>query len=151
MPWEILSAMVQVMAYHLLGTKLLYENADLLTSRPLGANLCKILIKIQTFSIKRLHLKNGCHFYPRPPSPSPSRVLSSFHASACIPKDVTTLTLWDFHLLASNLLGWCTVPWSRPLCKMAMIKHFLHVSWKFEIFHDRIRPGLRDNITALTL
>ena len=40
-------------------------------------------------------------------------------------------------LSAWNLVGWCTVPWSRSLFKMAMLGQFLHVPRNFEIFHDR--------------
>ena len=40
--------------------------------------------------------------------------------------------------------GW----WSRLQFKMAILGQFLHISWNFEIFHDRLRPGLRDDITT---
>ena len=42
-------------------------------------------------------------------------------------------------------------PWSRLLFKMAMLGQFLRVSWKFSNFHDRLGPGLRNDVTAFTL
>ena len=59
-----------------------------------------------------------------------------------VPNDVTTLTLLGFQLSAWNLAGWYTVPWSRPLFKMAMLAHFLHVLRNFKIFHGRLGPGI---------
>ena len=42
--------------------------------------------------------------------------------------------------------------WSRLLFKMAMLGQFLRVPQDFEIFDDRLFwPGLRDDVTALTL
>ena len=47
------------------------------------------------------------------------RGILSFHSSAClsvrlsIPNDVTALNLLGFQLSAWNLVGWCTVTWSR--------------------------------------
>ena len=55
--------------------------------------------------------------------------------------DIPALTLWGFQLLAWNLVGWCTVPWSRLLLKMAMHGQFLQVPWHFKIFNDRLGPG----------
>ena len=46
---------------------------------------------------------------------------------------------------------WCTVTWSRLLLKVAMLGQHLRVPWNFEIFHDRLGPGLGENVTALTL
>ena len=54
---------------------------------------------------------------------------------------ITTLTLLGFQLLAWNLVGWCTVPWSRSLSKMAMLWQLLLVGRNFEIFHDKLGPG----------
>ena len=48
------SALVQVMACHLLGT---WTNADLLLTGPLGTNFCEILIKIKEVSKKKMTLK----------------------------------------------------------------------------------------------
>ena len=71
------------------------------------------------------------------------RELSSFYAPAClsVPNDVTALTLEGFQLLAWNLVGWCTVPRSISLCKIAMLGQVLRVSRNVEIFHDRLGPG----------
>ena len=44
-----------------------------------------------------------------------------------------------------KLGGRCTVTWSRSLFKMAMLCQFLCVSQNFEIFYDRLGPGLRDD------
>ena len=81
-------------------------------------------------------------------------VLSSFHAFAhpsvspfVRPNDVTILILEMFQLSA-----W--IWWDRAPChdadQMAII---LSQFWNlnFEIFHDRLGPGLRDDIMALTL
>ena len=35
--------------------------------------------------------------------------------------------------------------------KVAMLGQFLRIPWNFEIFHDRLGPGLRDDVIALTL
>ena len=72
----------------------------------------------------------------------------SFCPSVClsVPNDVTAL-----NLLAWNLLGRCTVPWSRSLFKIAMLGQFLGVPRDFEICHDALGRGLWDYITFLTL
>ena len=43
--------------------------------------------------------------------------------------------------ISLNLVGWCTVPWSRLLRKMAMLSQFLHVPRNFANFNDRLGPG----------
>ena len=82
------------------------------------------------------------------------RVLLSFHASTCPSVRLSVCPFiclsWntsphqlfkDFSYRPEIWTGWCTVPWSRSLFKMAM----------FEIFHDRLGSGLRDDVTTLTL
>ena len=59
-------------------------------------------------------------------------------------------SLRGFQLSVWNLVGPC-IPWSRLLYKMAMLSQFLCISWNFEFYHDRLGPGLGDDITALTL
>ena len=44
--------------------------------------------------------------------------------------DVTTLTLQGFQMSAWNLVVWCTVTWSRSLCKVAMLDQFSRVPRK---------------------
>ena len=34
---------------------------------------------------------------------------------------------------------------------MVMLGQFLHIWQNFEIFHDKLEPGLRDDISSLTL
>ena len=87
------------------------------------------------------------------------RVLPSFHASGrqsvplsvflSAPNDVTALTLQGFQLWAWQLVGWCTVPWSRSIFKMTILGQFLHVSRNFEIFHDSLGSDMRKDVTAL--
>ena len=79
------------------------------------------------------------------------RVFLSFHASflptsvyssiclSILNSNFTILTLPGFQILIWDLVGWCTVPWSRLLYKMAMLGQFLHVSLN-RIFHDRLGP-----------
>ena len=49
-----------------------------------------------------------------------------------------------------NLIGWCTVPWSRSLFEMAMLRQFSHIQRNFEIFNERLGPGVRDNVITVT-
>ena len=100
----------------------------LLISNHLYLQTCVILYKI---------CKN---FYPRPQSAPTGIVVShcicpSICPSVClsIPNDVTALTLYGFQVSAWNLVGWCTVPWSRSLFKMAMLGQFLRIPRNFEI------------------
>ena len=94
------------------------------------------------------------------------RVLSSVIACGCLSfhlsvspsvhlsvlNDIPAPTLYGFQLSAKIMVGWCTVPWSRSLSKMAMLRQFLHIPRNFEIFHDRLFwPGLRDDVSAPTL
>ena len=55
--------------------------------------------------------------------------------------DIAALTLERFQVSAWNVVWLCTVPWSRLLCKMAMLGQFLRVPQNFKIFHDRLGPG----------
>ena len=72
------------------------------------------------------------------------RVLPSFYPSVrlsvylSVPNSVTTLTLYEFPVSAWHMVGWCTISWSRSRSKEL---------WKF---HDRFRPNLRDDVTAIT-
>ena len=54
-----------------------------------------------------------------------------------VPNDVTTLTLSGFQMIRSRFLD-----------QMAMLGQYLHVSWNFVIFYDRLGSGLRDDITT---
>ena len=40
----------------------------------------------------------------------------------------------------------CMIPWNGLLFEMAMLSQFLHIPLKFEIFHDRLGPGLRNTL-----
>ena len=51
------SALVQIMAYRLIGAKPLSET--ILSIGPLGTNLNEILIETHTFSLKKSHLKKS--------------------------------------------------------------------------------------------
>ena len=52
------SALVQIMACRLAGTKLvIWTNAEILLIGPLETNYSKIIIKISIFSLKKMHLK----------------------------------------------------------------------------------------------
>ena len=55
MPLWIRSALVQIMACRLLG--MIKTNAGLLSIGPFGTNFSEILIKIQNFSLMKIHLK----------------------------------------------------------------------------------------------
>ena len=72
----------------------------------------------------------GCHRRRRVvvPCVRPSIRLS-------VQSDVTALTLLGFQLSAWNLVGWCTVPWSRSLSKMTMLCQFsaFHRTFKFSM------------------
>ena len=48
------------------------------------------------------------------------------------------------------MVGWCTVPWSRSLSKMAMLRQFFHIPRNFEFCHDRLFWGT-DDVSTLTL
>ena len=48
-------------------------------------------------------------------------------------------------------MRWCILPWSILPLKMAMMGQSLCITWNFEMFGDRLRAGLRNGITALTL
>ena len=58
-------------------------------------------------------------------------------ASACpsvrlsVPKDVTAVTIWRIQLSFWNLVGWCTVPWSKLLIKMTILGPFLRIPRNF--------------------
>ena len=66
-----------------------------------------------------------------------------FHASICLDIRLSVcpsqkilplyLTLQGFHILAWNLVGWCTVWWSRLLSKIAILSKCLPVPWNFHI------------------
>ena len=46
--------------------------------------------------------------------------------------------------------GWCTVPWSRSLFEIAMLRQFSHIQRNFEIFNERLGPSVRDNVITVT-
>ena len=55
---SIWSALVQIMAFRLFGTKpLFWTNVGLVSTGPLGTNLSEFVIKIQNFSFMKMHLK----------------------------------------------------------------------------------------------
>ena len=72
------------------------------------------------------------------------QVLSSFYASTCpsirqsvhlsIRNNVTALIPKGFQLSAWNLVGWCTVQWSKLLFKMAMSAIFFTFHGTLEFF-----------------
>ena len=51
------SALVHVMAWHLLCQAITWTNTDLLSIAPLGTNFSEIWIEILAFSFKKMHLK----------------------------------------------------------------------------------------------
>ena len=57
--------------------------------------------------------------------------------------------VWGMTLLHSFFkdFSYHTVPWSRSLFKMAMLSQFLRIPWNFQIFHDRLGPGMLTHIT----
>ena len=59
-----------------------------------------------------------------------------------------TLPLW-WHC-HSIFMGWYTEQWNRSSFRKAMHDQFLLVLNNFEIFHDRLEAGLREDITTLT-
>ena len=63
---------------------------------------------------------------------------------------VTTLTLEEFQLSAWNLVGQCTVWWSRSLLKMVSLDQYLRIPWNFEIFHHRLGPGIWNWVNHIT-
>ena len=84
-----------------------------------------------------------CHCSMR--QPVCSCVCTSIHLS--IWKDVTTPKI---SVIGWNLVGWYTVPCSRSLLKMVMLSQILAIPQNLQILHDRIGPGLRNDITTLT-
>ena len=79
-------------------------------------------------------------------------VISLYSSQPSCPSWTTLLPFKDFTYWPEIFVGWCTVWWSRMLCKMAMLGQFLLVSWNFEIFHDRFGgSGPKNHVTALTL
>ena len=84
----------------------------------------------------------GADGYCRRCMSAPVRPSVPLSISQSVPNNVTALNLW-FQLLAWNLVEWCTVLWSRSLFKMVMCSQFLCASQNFEIFLDRLGPGLR--------
>ena len=82
-------------------------------------------------------------YYPRPPSEPTSIVIChcvrpsgrpSVRIPVClsVPNDVIALTLEEFQLSASDLVGWCTVPWRRSLLKWPCLA-------KFCVFHPTLK------------
>ena len=69
--------------------------------------------------------------------------------SVCVSilNDVTALTL---RISAISLKFGGVMHSSRSLSKMAMLGWFLHIPQNFEIFHDRLGPGLGNDITSPT-
>ena len=55
--------------------------------------------------------------------------------------DFSALTLWEFQQSAWNLVGWCTVTWSRSPLKVVMLGQFLCIPRNFDIFHDSLGAG----------
>ena len=58
---------------------------------------------------------------------------------------LTVLNLWGFQLSAWNLVGWCTMTWSRHLFKLAMLSEFFARFSELWNVSDRLGPCLRDN------
>ena len=84
-------------------------------------------------------------FYPWPPSAPMAIVIPCIclPASLSVPSDVTPLTLWAG-------INFCT--FHRTLKFGGMMHSAMkHASWNFEIFYDRLGPGLRDDVVVLAL
>ena len=104
-------------------------NAGILLIRPLGTNFSEILIEIMIFSFKKMRLK----------------VLSAKRRPFCLGLNV--LRIPGVSLQFGGMMH--TVTWSRLLYTVTMLGQFSRVLWKFEIFYDRLGPGLRDDVTTL--
>ena len=77
-----------------------------------------------------------CHFMHPP-----------IHMSACqVCPSQTTL-----RIKICLKFGWCSVAWSRLLLKMALPGQLMYIPQNFEIFHYRLGPGLREDVTVVTL
>ena len=85
---------------------IIWTNAGILLIGPLGTNLGKILIRIQTFSLKKLHLKmssakwrRSC-FGPNVLNPRPTWLFSSISIDL-------RCSLWLFQIPYGVLRRWC--------------------------------------------
>ena len=52
-------------------------------------------------------------------------------ARLSVPNDTTALTVYEFWISAGNLVGWCTVSWSRLLFKITCLANLnvFHGTW----------------------
>ena len=90
------------------------------------------------------------------------RALSSFHAPVCLSVSLSCrLSVRPEKRCHSNSLRisaiglkldvWCTVEWSKSLFETAVLGQLLRVPRYFETAYDRLVPGLRNGVAALTI
>ena len=65
------------------------------------------------------------------------------------PSDCPKWQCWHFNYFRIEI--WCEGAWSRLLSNMAVLSQLMHIPHNFEILHDKLEQGLRDNVTALTI
>ena len=79
------------------------------------------------------------HLYPRPPL-ALTGIVAVFFLRPPTPNDITTIE-W-LYLSTWNSEAWCSLPWNKSLCKMAMLADVWHVPRNFEVCRNAYGNGL---------